>query len=279
MIDFVSRVWRRVLALLILVCLICAVFGTMSPAYLTLGNFQGMLRATAISGIVAVGLTFVIVVRKFDLSLAGIASLSAMTLGFAMQETNTLWIIVVSALVAGLLCGLVNGFLIGRFGLPDVITTIAVGSIAYGLGFIYNGGGDFSKNFFSSGLVKVNFEKVLGLQLPVLLLIVTAVLAAILLHGTRFGHAFYATGENPVTARFSGISVPRVFLAAFGICGTLVGLGMLLQVAGVGSSRVTTGAQIMLPAYTAVYLGAALLGRPSIAATLIGATVMTLLLN
>ncbi|WP_299724891.1 ABC transporter permease [uncultured Tateyamaria sp.] len=269
----------RTFILIGLVAVIAVVFQSLTPNYLSLRNLGGMLSAMAISGIVAMGLTFVIVLRKFDLSLAGIASLSAMTLGFALFLYGNLWIAVVACIGVGVICGAINGALVGYGRLPDVVTTIAVGSIAYGMAFVYNGGADFSKNFFSSGIVAMNYTKVLGMKVPILLLLMTAIFTGFLLHMTRYGQAFYAAGENPVATRFSGISVNRMMIAGYALCGALVGLAMLIQISGIGSSRVTAGGQILLPAYTSVYLGAALLGRASIPATIAGSLVMTMLLN
>ena len=276
---FFEGLCGRLLILLFILALLLAAFGYASPSYLTFANFQAFLRAMAINGIVALGLTFVIVTRRFDLSLAGVASLSAMTLGFVMAETNNLSLIIVAAISMGCLCGVVNGLLVGPGRLPDVVTTIAVGSIAYGLAFFYNGGSDYSKNFFTSGLVQVNIIRIAGLQLPVFILLLVAVISAYVLHASRWGQALYASGENPEAARFSGVSTPAMTVLAFAFCGAMVGVAMLLQIAGIGSARVTAGGQIMLPAYTSVYLGAALLGRVSIAASLVGVVVMTALLN
>ena len=269
-----SGIGWRLLTLIVLIAVISAIFQSLTPNYLSTNNLAGMLSAMSISGIVALGLTFVIVLRKFDLSLAGIASLSAMTLGFALFVYGNLWIAIIGCIGIGLVCGALNGLFVGYGRLPDVVTTIAIGSIAYGMAFVYNDGADFSKNFFSSGMVALNYTKVLGLKIPVFVLLLTAVCTGFLLHMTRYGQAFYAAGENPVAARYSGISVNRMIVAGFGICGALVGLAMLIQISGIGSSRVTAGGQILLPAYTSVYLGAALMGRASIPATLVGATKM-----
>lgn len=262
-----------------LVILISAVFQSLTPNYLSKNNFLGILRAMSVNGIVAIGLTFVIVVRKFDLSLTGIAALCAMTLGYTLSISNDLTSTIISSIAIGLIFGCINGLLVGLGRLPDVVTTIAVGSISYALAFAYNGGADYSTNFFSSGMVMLNFTTILGVQIPVFALIVITIIFAYLLHATRLGQSLYATGENPTAAHFSGVPTSGMMVVAFGICGALVGVAMVLQISGIGSSRVTAGGQIMLPAYTAVYLGAALMGRPSIYATLFGVLIMTMLLN
>lgn len=269
----------RAIVLIGLVVVISAIFQALTPVYLTWSNFLGMLRAMSINGIVAIGLTFVIVVRKFDLSLAGVASLAAMTLGFTLANTDSLAWTITASIAIGLLCGMINGMLVGFGRLPDVVTTIAVGSVAYGMAFVYNDGATYSQNFFSSGMVTMNFETVLGLQVPVFLLLITAIVCGYLMHATRIGQSLYATGENPLAASYSGVLTRQITVLAFGACGALVGLAMVLHVSGIGSSRVTAGGQILLPAYTSVYLGAALLGRASIHATLVGVLITTMLLN
>lgn len=279
MLRSLSPLSRRVLFLVVLVVLIGVTFQSQTDVYLSQRNFMGMLRAMSVSGIVAIGLTFVIIIRKFDLSLAGIASLAAMTLGFAVASTNSLYAGIASGVVIGLVFGCINGLLVGRFRLPDVVTTIAIGSIAYGCAFVYNGGGDFSRNFMSSGLVMMSFNTFLGIQIPIFIFLMVACLAMYLVHATRVGAALYATGENLLATYLSGVSTNRATMLAFAVCGALVGLAMALQVSGIGSSRVTAGGQIMLPAYSAVYLGAALLGRASVFATLAGVLIMTMLLN
>lgn len=233
----------------------------------------------AMNGIVAIGLTFVIVVRRFDLSLSGVGSLAAMTLGFVVGHTNEFYSMLLSAIGVGILFGLINGLLVGRARLPDVVTTIGVGSIAYALAFAYNGGSTYAQNFFTSGLINFSFETILGVQKPVFALILTTLVCGYLLHATRLGNALYATGENPVASQFSGLNISRYIMIAFAICGALVGFAMVLQVSGSGQSRISAGSQLMLPAYTSVYLGAALMGRPSVLATTFGVTIMTMLVN
>lgn len=101
----------------------------------------------------------------------------------------------------------------------------------------------------------------------------------VILHGSRFGRAFYATGENPVAAHYSGIPVARMIIAAFAICGVCACLAIVLLVASSGAANVTAGTQLLMPAFAAVYLGAALFGRPSVPATLAGTMMMSLMLN
>ena len=269
----------RVATLALVIVAIAGVFHHFAPAYLSERNVLSILRQMSVNGVVSIGLTFVIVLRRFDLSLAGVASLSAMTLGFLLAETASLYVSLLGCIAMGTLCGAISGVLIGKFRLPDVITTIAIGSIAFGMAFVYSGGSQFAKNFFSTGVLDLNDGKVSIIPLPVVILAATACVACVVLHMSRYGQSFYAVGENPRSARLSGVSVQFYLGAGFAICGALVGVAMIMNVAAVGATYVNTGNRILLPAYTAVYLGAAIFGTPTIAASLAGALLMAMLLN
>jgi ribose/xylose/arabinose/galactoside ABC-type transport system permease subunit len=232
--------WRLITFLAILLA-IGGFFESQTRVYLTSANIHSLFRDLAVQGIVAIGLTFVIVVRHFDLSLPGIASFAAMTLGcvLAQGDNGNLPLSVACCVGIGLACGLVNGFIVGVIRLPDVVATIATGSIAYGLSFIYNGGSSYSDNFFTSGILDINDNHYLGIDEPVIILIAVAVVASILLHTTRYGEAFYATGENPLAAKLSGIPIRVYLLAAFGLCAALSCLAMVLFVASTGAAYVS----------------------------------------
>ena len=269
----------RIAALVLIVIVIAGIFQYFAPAYLSEKNVLSILRQMSVNGVVSIGLTFVIVLRRFDLSLAGVASLCAMTLGFLLAETANLYVSLLGCIAMGTLCGAISGVLIGKFRLPDVITTIAIGSIAFGMAFVYSGGAHFGRNFFSTGMLDINDGTVSIIPLPFVIMAATALVASLILHMSRYGQSFYAVGENPRSARLSGVSVEFYLGAGFAICGALVGVAMILNVAAVGAAYVNTGNRILLPSYTAVYLGAAIFGTPTVAATLAGALLMAMLLN
>lgn len=269
----------RIAAFLALLLVVAAVFGALSPAYLTSGNLHGLFRHMAVQGLAALGLTFVIVVRQFDLSFPGVASLGAMTLGWLIAGRYGVGMGVAGAIGVGLLCGLVNGLAVAYLRLPDIVATIATGGAAVGLSYFYSNGTSISKNFFMSGILDLNDARTLGLDAPVAILGLAALAAAVVLHGSRFGRAFYATGENRTSAVFSGIRVRLYVLAAFAICGALSCLAITLLVASSGAANVTAGNQLLMPAYAAVYLGAALFGAASVPATVAGTLLMSAMLN
>ena len=217
-----SSTAARLVTLAIMMAVISAIFQVLAPTYLSNPNVHAILRHMAVSDVVGVGLTFVFVVRRFDLALSGVATLGAMTLGFIIAKTDSLIRGVLGCVAIGAACGLINGVMIGLAKLPEVVTTIAIGSIAYGTSYFYNGGQSYSDNFFSSGILDINNFRLLGIDAPILIFLLTAGIAAVVLHMTRYGQAFRATGENEKTARLSGIPVENMIAAAFVICGALV---------------------------------------------------------
>lgn len=274
-----GRLLVRLAAFAALLAIIAGLFWAQNPAFLSTGNLRALMRHMSVQGLAALGLTFVIVVRHFDLSFPGVASLGAMTLGWLIAIGMPLWLSVAGGLAVGVAFGLVNGIAVAKFRLPDIVTTIATGGLAVGFSYFYSNGTSISQNFFMSGILDLNDQKFLGLDKPFAILMGAALIGFVVLHASRFGHGFYATGQNPLAARFSGIPTRSLIVAAFAICGMMACLSIALLVASSGAANVTAGNQLLMPAFAAVYLGAALFGRPSVGATLAGTLMMSTMLN
>jgi len=269
----------RLIIFILAFALIAFVFSAVNPSYLSGTNIRALFRHMSVQGLTALGLTFVIVVRRNDLSFPGVASFGAMTMGWLIAVNCPLWLAVTGGIMAGMLFGLFNGLAITCFRLPDIVTTIATGGVAGGFSYFYSNGTSISQNFFMSGILDFNDAHILGMDAPFVILFIMAVLCFFLLHASKFGYCLYATGENPTVAFFSGISLNACILMAFALCGSLACMATTLLVASSGAANVTVGVQLLMPAYAAVYLGAALFGRPSILASLAGAALMSSMLN
>ncbi len=271
-------VWR-VLAFAALIGLIVLIFGLLEPRYVSWRNVTAMTRHMAANGLAALGLTFVVVARRYDLSFPGIASFAAMTIGFLIAGGAPLWLALAVGLAAGLAIGLLNGLAVAGLGLPDIVITIATGSVAAGAAFLFTGGRTIFQNFMTSGLIDLNEMRFLGLNASFWFLLAAYGLAFLVLHRSRFGAALHATGENPVSATFSGIPVRGVTMAAFAICGFTAAMAVTLVLAESGTADTNEGANFLMPAYAGVFLGAALMGAASVPATLAGTAFITLLLD
>lgn len=269
----------RALGVLLLVAVIVAIFTAVEPRYASRGNFAAVTRHMAANGLAALGLTFVVVVRRFDLSFPGIACFSAVTIGYLIAGGADLWLAIGVGLVIGVTIGAANGWAIAYFDLPDIVVTIGSGSIAAGMAFLYTGGQTIFQNFMTSGILDFNDVRIFQLSLSVYMLLAIYGLAGLLLHRSRVGIAFYATGENPIAAFFSGIRTRACIVTAFALSGAGAVLAVVLLIAESGNAGTNHGLTLLMPAYAGVYLGAALLGGASVPASLLGTLVITVLLD
>lgn len=269
----------RILGFLALVLVIGTAFALAEPRFLNPVSLNGIMRHMAANGLAALGLTFVVIVNKFDLSLAGIAAFAAMSMGTIIALGFGLYAAIAGGIVIGAIIGFLSGTAIGRFGLPDIVTTIAVGSITAGLAFVYTGGRSIFENFFDSGITELNDARVLGIGVSMWFLLAIYGLAYVVMHKTRTGVAFYATGENPVAAHYSGLPVARYVALAYVICAVCTVLAVLLILAESGNAETNKGANLMMPAYAGVFLGTAIMGGTSVLATFAGILLITMLLD
>jgi simple sugar transport system permease protein/ribose transport system permease protein len=251
--------------------IIFVVFASMSSAFIRPTNIVEILRGMSANGIAALGLTFVIITRQSDMGFPWVASLGAMTMGHFIASGYDVPVAIFMGVLVGLAWGAVNGIAIGLFKLPDMITTIATGSIAFALGYLYSNGDSIYDNFMTSGILRLNDARFLGVRLPIVLLAAFFLVGWFILDRTRFGRAFYATGENRRSARLSGIPVQIYVIVAFCLCSAFASFGAILSSASAGMADVRTGINFLMPAYVSVFLGNAMFGRPSAGATLLGA--------
>lgn len=269
----------RVLGFLALVLVIGTFFAIAEPRFMSPVSLNGIMRHMAANGLAALGLTFVVIVNKYDLSIAGVAAFTAMSMGAIIAAGQPLWLAILGGILIGGFIGFVSGMAIGRFGLPDIVTTIAIGSITAGMAFLYTGGRSIFQNFFQSGIIDLNDARVMGLGVSLWILVAIYATAWFVMHKTKTGVTFYATGENPVAALYSGISVWRYVTLAYVLCAICTVLAVLLILAESGNAETNKGANLMMPAYAGVFLGTAIMGGTSVLATFAGILLITMLLD
>lgn len=269
----------RIAGYLALVLIIGAAFAIAEPRFVNPVSLNGIMRHMAANGLAALGLTLVVIVNKYDLSLAGVAAFAAMSMGTIIAMGFGLYAAIAGGIVIGGMIGWMSGLAIGKFGLPDIVTTIAVGSICAGLSFVYTGGRSIFENFFNSGITELNDARFMGVGISLWFLLAAYGVAWFVMHKTRTGVSFYATGENPVAAHYSGISVARFVALAYVVCAICTVLAVLLILAESGNAETNKGANLMMPAYAGVFLGTAIMGGTSVLATFAGILLITMLLD
>ena len=273
---------------LILLAMLIA-FSLLSEGFFTTRNIFNIVRQISFMGLIAIGVTMVIITGGIDLGSGSVLALCAVLATSLAQipESATLkypglnlpiLVPVVVALSVGALTGVINGSLIAKFGIPAFIATLGMMTVARGFALIY------SNKPLSQLTPEYNFigqGAIMGVPFPVIILVVVAILAHILLNNTPFGRYIYALGGNEQAARISGINIDRVKIGVYTIAGLLSGLAGLVVSSRVGSGQPGQGVGIELDAIAAAVIGGTSLsgGIGTIWGTMVGALIIGVLDN
>jgi rhamnose transport system permease protein len=205
--------------------------------------------------IMALGLTLVIVAGEIDLSVASVAGLASAILGWMVDRGAPLSAAIAAALVAGAVCGLFNGVLVARVGLPSLVVTLGTLALFRGLANVVLG--DRAVSEFPLGFTEFGFETVPGTLIPwpAVVFAVLAVITFVVLHRSWIGRQLYAIGNNAEAARFSGVDVDRIKIGLFVTSGTLAALAGVVFTARFASARPDNALGFELDVITAVLLG------------------------
>jgi len=201
-------------------------------------------------------MALLILVREIDLSVAAIIALASLMTGLAAQAGVPAPLLFLVGPLVGMACGLFNGTLVTRIGLPSIVVTIGTMSLFRGIAQVVLG--DQVIATYPSGYTDYGQSYLIKwppLYLSFIIFLVLAVVFALVLHRTAFGRKLYAIGNNPVAARFSGIPVERIRFWLFVLTGLLAGLAAALLTARIGSTRPNIALGWELEIITMVILG------------------------
>ncbi|MFQ5421232.1 MAG: ABC transporter permease, partial [Anaerolineae bacterium] len=217
--------------------LLCLVLSLLSDRFLTIDNLVNVLRQGTINGIIAIGMTLVILTAGIDLSVGAILALSAVITADLLQQDTAVPLAITYGLGIGGLLGLVNGLVITRFKVPPFVTTLGMMTIARGLALTYTEGRPIT------GLpdsFRVMGTGSLGpVPYPILIAGAAFLLCFIMLKWTALGKFIFAIGNNPVAARYAGISVDRIITLVYVLAGVLSALAGMILVARLDSAQPT----------------------------------------
>lgn len=261
--------------------LLCIVLSFANQYFLTLGNIADILRQTSINGILAVGMTYVVLTSGIDLSvgsilaLAGIVSASLVTGNHALSPALGLAL----GLAVGALAGAINGLLVARLSVPPFVATLGMLSAARGVTFIYNDGMPVTD--LPDGYLSIGTGSIAGVPVPIIVFaIVVAVFWAVLRY-TTYGRYVYAVGGNAKSAKTSGISTGKIIFSVYVIGGLLAGLAGIILAARTTSALPQAGVSYELDAIAAVVIGGTSLsgGTGSLGGTVVGALLIGVINN
>ena len=263
---------------ILLILLVAASF--MSSSFLSQRNLLNVLRQVSGTGIIAVGMLYVILTSGIDLSVGSITALASVLTAIFLGSHGVAYS-VAFAVVAGAVCGLLSGVLVAYVRLPAFVMTLAMMTIARGLSLIISQGQPIIVDSEISLVQNFGAGFTLGIPNPVLLMVAVYIAGGVVLAFTRFGRLVKAIGSNGEAVRLSGIRVPRYLLAVYIISGMLSGVAGVISTSrtGVGSATVGVGAELQTIA--AVVIGGASLmgGRGGVINTFIGVVVLGVINN
>lgn len=232
------------------------VFSLMTSNFYSTVNVQNILDQAVVPLLLACGVTFVLSVGEFDLAFTSVLGLAAAVVVELMANHGVDWVVAVVLLVPlGLAAGVVVGLLVTVGRASSFIITLAVGSALTGIELATTGNQTIYQNI-PRGFSELTSDKLLGLRLPVWFAVVVATLAAVGLHGTRFGRHAQCLGGNAQAAHLAGIRVQRVRVACFAISAVLASLAAVVLTSRSSSYYPQIAAGLVLSTYTAVFLGA-----------------------
>ena len=270
---------RVTLLRLIALALIVMTLSLTSEAFLTSNNVLNVLRQTALLFLLASGLTIVILTAGLDLSVGANIGLSACLAATIIKSTGSISLALLVGMGSGFLIGLINGGLIAFLRIPPFIATYGMLWILHGVTYWFMGGETI--HGFPAEFRAIGSGYLWGIPIPVFLMLAFLLVGMIFLQRTRWGQDIYSVGANREAARLSGIPVNSRLVLAYVMSGLMAGLASLIFLARLNSAEGDIGEAMTLPAIAAVLIGGTSLfgGVGTITGTLIGALILTLVLN
>jgi len=266
----------------IVLLLLCVITAATSLYFLTWDNIRDILADTSVNTIIAVGMTFVIVIAGIDLSVGSVLALAGVILGWAVITRGMPTPVSIGlCLLTGTACGLANGSIVVRWSVPPFIVTLGMMFAARGSTLLITHServSTFPRFFQLLGTGEVPF---LHLPMPAVVAFGTVLAGHIVLTRTAFGRYALAIGSNEETARLSGLNVKLIKLLVFAGCGFATSLAALVNTSRLDAAIPTSGAGFELEAIAAVIIGGTSLmgGKGTVIGTFFGALIMGVIRN
>lgn len=278
---FMKYLTSRDLILLVICLLLAAVLGAISPHFLTRDNLQINSRYVVEIGLIAIPMTMILIIRGIDISVGSIIAIVTVVIGLSYQFLHLpIALCLLLGLVAAVLCGLLNGMVITRLKVPDLLVTLS--TLAIFRGVAQGVGGGQRVYLYDEPVIKFLGEgQFFGIPVGVYILIPAVIVAGLIMDRAVFGRHVYAMGNNEVAARFAGIRVDRIRLIVYVLSGLCSGITAIFLTARLGTARETAGLGMEFEVITAVVVGGTAIagGEGSIWGTFLGLLLVTMLRN
>ncbi len=269
------NLYRSVLILLFL----CLIATLLSENFLSVGNLFNVIRQVAVGGLVACGMTFVILTGGIDLSVGSIVGLTGALSAGILRSTDHVALAIGVALLVGILCGFLNGFFVAQCGIPAFIATLGMMTLLRGCVLVYTQGSPIA---IKNAVYKIIGKgSLFGIPIPILLVAIFFLMGHYILMQTPFGRAVYAFGGSREAARLAGIRTKATEWAVYTINGFMCAVAGIVLTSRLASAQSTGGEGIEMDAIAAVILGGTSLsgGSGFILPTIVGAIIMGIIDN
>jgi len=268
-----------IVSLLGILVLILFIASMISPVFFGTENFQNIIRNMAVVGIVAMGMTTVLIAGEIDLSVGSTMAFSAVV-GATLMEVDATLPVILATLAAGVFVGLINGLGVSVLRVPSLIMTLGMLAIGRSLGNLISGGqSSYPSNL--EGFMFLGRGSIMGIPVAILVFVAVVVFSYYMLALSKLGPALYAVGANKKAATLSGISSIKVKLSAFVFSGFCAALAGIVQSARLGQINPSMGQGFELTAIAVAVLGGASLfgGKGTVLGTLTAAMIFGVLYN
>jgi ribose/xylose/arabinose/galactoside ABC-type transport system permease subunit len=252
------------IAVIVILSIIC-------PSFLTWRNLLNIVRKSSIHGVMAIGMTFVILTAGIDLSVGSVLALTGVLCASFEHAGLPVVVIVIATLGIGAFIGSVNGLIITKGKVTPFVVTLGMMSVARGLAHIYTDGQPISG--FGGSFRYIGGGDFFYVPVPIIIFVFTLLIAAVILRDTRLGRYTYAIGGNEEAVRLSGINVDRFKIAVYAISGLTAALGAVILTSRLNAGESIAGVGYELDVIASVVIGGTSLmgGRGSVWGTFIGA--------
>lgn len=282
---FSGQALQKALAFVTLIILLLF-FSLASPNFFIPDNINSILLATCVNGLLALGVTFVIITGGIDLSIGTVMTFSAVTSGVLVTSFGLpLWLGVIICILVGGLIGAFTGCLVAYLRIPAFIATLGIMMVTRGLSLVVSGA---SPVYFPDGYKEIAVGSLVSKLIPgfnlqngVLILFLCTIIASVILNKTILGRYNLAIGSNAEATRLSGVNVAGWLIAIHALAGLFCGVAGVIISSRLGSAQPALGQGYELEAIAAVVIGGTSLsgGQGTISGTIIGAFIMSVLTN
>ncbi|MFK9091093.1 ABC transporter permease [Bacillus salipaludis] len=273
---------------IITILALIVIFSIANPTFIQGSNIINILRSISIVTIIAIGITISLSVDGFDLSVGSVASLSnAIVISMFVWFSQNLVVAIISAILASLLVGALNSFMIVKLRIPDMLMTLATMFIIQGTALTYTKGATVSQNMvmpdgsMAKGLISPFFAKIGAVPWIIIIMAVAVIIVHIFLTYTKHGRYMYVIGGNKEAARLSGIPVNKYKVGAYLLSALFAAIGGIVLASRVMTSEINSGAPYLMDSVAAAFIGFSVLGagKPNAFGTFIGAVLIGILQN